>query len=80
MSPRRDGPLHGRAIQKVLYDCLNKNVEFGILERVVFSEVPPKVEYSVTKFGSKFLRILDEIEKLQFDLDSENHFDLADPK
>ena len=50
---------------KVLNECLRKNAEFGILERVNYNETPPRVEYKVTEFGTKFLRILDELEKLQ---------------
>lgn len=53
---------------KVLNACLRKNVQFGILERVSFNEVPPRVEYKVTPFGTKFMRVLDEIEKLQIDI------------
>lgn len=56
---------------KVLNDCLRRNTQFGILERVSYNEVPPRVEYKVTHFGSKFIRILDEIEKLQSEIDSE---------
>ena len=55
---------------KVLNSCLKRNVEFGIIERIAYPEVPPRVEYVVTPFGRKFLRILDEIEKLQDDIDS----------
>ena len=54
---------------KVLNSCLKKNIEFGILERIEFNEIPPRVEYKVTPFGEKFLAILDEIEKLQFSLE-----------
>lgn len=50
---------------KVLNECLRKNIEFGILARVSYHEVPPRVEYVVTSFGEKFIRILDELEKLQ---------------
>ena len=57
--------------KKVLYDCLNKNVEFGILERIAYSEVPPKVEYRFTEFGSKFFRVLEQIEHLQDELECE---------
>lgn len=53
---------------KVLNECLRKNVEFGIIERVAFNEVPPRVEYVVTPFGRKFIRILDELERLQEEL------------
>lgn len=56
---------------KVLNDCLRKNLDFGILERVEFNEVPPRVEYRVTAFGHKFLNVLTEIEKLQKDIEQE---------
>jgi DNA-binding HxlR family transcriptional regulator len=56
---------------KVLNECLRKNMEFGIIERVTFNEVPPHVEYVVTTFGKKFIRILDELEKLQSEISSE---------
>jgi len=50
---------------KVLNECLRKNVEFGIIERIEYNEVPPKVEYFATPFGKKFIRILDELKELQ---------------
>jgi len=50
---------------KVLNQCLKKNIEFGILDRVAYNEIPPRVEYIVTEFGNKFLRVLDQLEKLQ---------------
>jgi DNA-binding HxlR family transcriptional regulator len=56
---------------KVLNACLKRNVEFGILERVAFPEVPPRVEYKVTPFGNKFIRILDELEKLQGEIEED---------
>ncbi|NBI51900.1 winged helix-turn-helix transcriptional regulator [Photobacterium alginatilyticum] len=56
---------------KVLNDCLKRNVEFGILERIAYNELPPRVEYKVTPFGMKFIRILDELEKLQDEIDAE---------
>lgn len=58
---------------KVLNDCLRKNVSFGILKRIAFPEVPPRVEYKVTPFGERFLRVLDEMEKLQMAIASEDH-------
>lgn len=54
---------------KVLNQCLRKNIEFGILERIAFNEVPPRVEYRVTQFGEKFMKVLSEIEKLQVEID-----------
>ncbi|HWR77264.1 MAG TPA: helix-turn-helix domain-containing protein [Thiobacillus sp.] len=56
---------------KVLNECLRKNMEFGIIDRVSHNEVPPRVEYAVTPFGEKFIRILDELEKLQREIASE---------
>ncbi len=56
---------------KVLNECLRKNMEFGIIERIAFNEVPPHVEYVVTAFGQKFIRILDELEKLQNEISNE---------
>jgi len=55
---------------KVLNACLKKNTEFGILARTAYNEVPPRVEYELTPFGNKFVRILDDLEKLQDEIDS----------
>ena len=49
---------------KVLNTCLNRNLEFGILEKEIFNELPPRVEYRVTEFGEQFLQVLDQIEDL----------------
>ena len=57
---------------KVLNACLKRNIEFGILERETFNEIPPRVEYKVTTFGHKFIKILTELEKLQADIDDSN--------
>jgi DNA-binding HxlR family transcriptional regulator len=54
---------------KVLNECLKRNVEFGILEKQMFNEIPPRVEYQVTPFGEKFLVILDQLEQLQHEID-----------
>ena len=56
---------------KVLNECLKRNTHFGILERVAFNEVPPRVEYRVTPFGEKFIRILDDLEELQAEINEE---------
>jgi len=56
---------------KVLNSCLKKNIEFGILERITYNEIPPRVEYKVTPFGEKFVRVLDQIEELQDELEEE---------
>ncbi|WP_370280411.1 winged helix-turn-helix transcriptional regulator [Pontibacterium sp.] len=56
---------------KVLNECLRKNVQFGILEKRTFNEIPPRVEYETTAFGKKFLRIVDELEALQEEIDED---------
>lgn len=55
---------------KVLNSCLRKNLEFGILERIAYNELPPRVEYRISEFGQKFIEILYQIEKLQAELDA----------
>ena len=56
---------------KVLNSCLKKNIEFGIIDRIAYPEIPPRVEYVVTSFGKKFVRILDELEKLQVEIETQ---------
>jgi len=55
---------------KVLNDCLRKNLDFGIINRVAYPEIPPRVEYEITAFGTKFIRILDQIESLQREIEA----------
>ena len=54
---------------KVLNQCLRKNTEFGILVRISYNEVPPRVEYKVTELGTKFMKILDELDELQNEIE-----------
>jgi DNA-binding HxlR family transcriptional regulator len=45
-------------------------IGFGIVHRKVFGEKPPvEVEYRLTPFGRRFLRILYEVRRLQEALD-----------
>ena len=57
--------------KKVLNDCLRKNVEFGILARKAYAEIPPRVEYDLTPFGKRFVRVLEALDKLQEEIDGE---------
>ena len=50
---------------KVLNERLRKLVDYGILERCAFAEIPPRVEYKLTPFGHKFASLLDAIEELE---------------
>ncbi len=54
---------------KVLNERLRKLVRYGILNRTAYAEVPPRVEYSLTPFGKRFARLIDDIEALQRDVD-----------
>ena len=40
------------ASQKVLVDALRELEEYGIVNRKVFAEIPPHVEYSLTRLGA----------------------------
>lgn len=53
---------------KVLNERLAKMLRFGILEKTSYPEVPPRVEYRLTDFGRRFLRVVDEVESLQREL------------
>ncbi len=55
---------------KVLNERLRKLVNFGILSKTIFPETPPRVEYSFTAFGLKFVRLLDAIEKLESEINA----------
>ncbi len=61
---------------KVLNDCLKRNIEFGILKRTAFPEIPPRVEYTVTPLGERFLGVLEAIENLQDEIDGMNKADI----
>lgn len=37
--------------------------QYGLVHREVYREVPPKVEYSLTPIGEKFIPVLEELEK-----------------
>jgi DNA-binding HxlR family transcriptional regulator len=50
---------------KVMNERLTKLVAYKIVQRVSYPEVPPRVEYSLTDFGRKFVAILDAIEELE---------------
>lgn len=56
---------------KVLNDCLRRNVEMGILEKRLFAEIPPRVEYHFTKFGRRFQKVIAAVEELQRELDDQ---------
>lgn len=51
---------------KVMNERWRKMIRFGIMRRRVFGLKPPvEVEYQLTPFGRRFLKILDEVRRLQ---------------
>ena len=55
---------------KVMNERLRKMVRFGLITRTVRGEKPPlEVRYALTPFGSQFVRVLEEIQRLQAQLD-----------
>ena len=55
---------------KVQNDCLRRLVGFDILERIVYPEVPPRVEYRLTGLGRRFVAILEAIKGLESDINA----------
>jgi DNA-binding HxlR family transcriptional regulator len=55
---------------KVMNERLRKMTRFGIVQRTVFGEKPPvAVEYKLTPIGLRFMRILDDVRRLQKEMD-----------
>jgi len=55
---------------KVMNERLRKLTHFGILQRAVFGEKPPVVvEYRLSPFGFRFMKLLEEVRQLQETLD-----------
>jgi DNA-binding HxlR family transcriptional regulator len=53
---------------KVLNERLRKLQRYGIVSRTAYPEVPPRVEYALTPFGRKFVRVLDGVAALEREL------------
>lgn len=50
---------------KVLNERLRKLVQYEILSKQIYAEVPPRVEYRLTSFGLQFVDVLDYIASLE---------------
>ena len=53
---------------KVLNERLRKLQRYGILAKASYPEIPPRVEYSLTPFGMKFIGLLDHVRQLDAEL------------
>lgn len=49
--------------QATLTKQLRSLEEYGLIHREIYKQIPPKVEYSLTEIGVKFLPVLSSIEE-----------------
>lgn len=49
--------------QAMLTKQLRNLEEYGVIHRLVYRSVPPKVEYSLTEIGQKFIPVLESLEQ-----------------
>jgi DNA-binding HxlR family transcriptional regulator len=55
---------------KVLNDCLRRLVQFRVLEKRSYPQIPPRVEYSFSELGRKFRKTLDALDALEADFEA----------
>ena len=53
--------VHPRVTQRMLTKQLRQLEEDGLVNRKVYTQVPPKVEYSLTELGKSLMPILDQL-------------------
>lgn len=62
--PVRFNELH-RYLKKISDKTLSQNLKElerdGLIERVAYAQIPPKVEYSLTERGTSLMAVLDEL-------------------
>ncbi len=57
---------------KVMNERLRKLMRFGMVRRDVFGDKPPiEVTYTLTPFGRRFAALLEEVRRLQEELDED---------
>ncbi len=55
---------------KVLSERLRRLTEYGLLEKRVFAETPPRTEYSLTEMGASLVEIIAGIHELDGEMTS----------
>ncbi|MBP2651052.1 MAG: HxlR family transcriptional regulator [Firmicutes bacterium] len=58
--------------QATLTKELRSLESYGLVHREVYKQVPPKVEYSLTKMGVKFLPVLSALEEWAIEYEKDN--------
>lgn len=59
--------VRGKWSMVILYFLSQRVLRIGELNRKVYPQVPPKVEYSLTPLGEKFLPVLKALENFAID-------------
>ncbi len=62
--------------QKMLTQQLRELEDVGIVERIVYPVIPPKVEYKLTKNGHKLIPILENLHDWGKDYAKDNKIDI----
>lgn len=63
--------------QKMLTQQLRELEDVGIVQRIVYPVVPPKVEYKLTKSGEKLIPILEELHDWGKEYAKDKHINLS---
>ena len=66
--------------QKMLTQQLRELENSGIVERIVYPEVPPKVEYKLTKMGKTLIPILEDLHDWGKEYSKEHNVKLDEKK
>ena len=54
---------------KALNECMRRLVQFELVEKTVYPEVPPRVEYAMTRRGRRLRDIFDAMDALEEELE-----------
>lgn len=57
---------------KVLSERLRKLTAYGLMHKESYPEVPPRTEYSLTKSGQKLIKIIEQIQDLDVEMDQKS--------
>ncbi|MBS6509864.1 MAG: helix-turn-helix transcriptional regulator [Paraclostridium bifermentans] len=72
-SKLRFGEIH-KKIPSITQATLSKQLqtleEYGLINRKVYNQIPPKVEYSLTDIGEKFVPVLESLENWAIEYES----------